>query len=313
MYIFYILTYAYQLTYRNYFKDDNMGILNLNTRNEVNSYFDDLDIRKINAIAIDIECEMNLHCYGEHLCLIQIYDNENAILIDPMAFNDKNELNIVLKTVFEKRNMLKITYDSAGDASILEKIYGIKFKSILDLKPAVELLGYEKQSLSHVLSKVLSLPLKPKKKFQTYNWMKRPINPEALEYAIADVTYLFDLKEKLIGKIVENGLLEKYMLMNLMAQNKEYVKPGAEEIYAKRKGYSKLSKIAKNRYKLFYNLREIYAEKTNKSPNSLLGNIDLLPLANKKVDPYRFLERKISYRMNKEIREEFKQKLLEIY
>ncbi len=290
-----------------------MSILELKTVVEVENYFEDLTKSKLNTIAIDIECEMNLHCYGEHICLIQIYDKKNKVLIDPLLFNKKEELNTVLKLVFESRNILKLTYDVAGDASIIEKLHGVKFKSVFDLRPAVQLLEYEKQSLTNILNEELGIPLIAKKKFQTYNWMKRPIEPEALKYAISDVIYLFDLKDKLITKIIAKGLLDKYMLMNLMAQNKEHVKPGPEDIYKKRKGYSKLSRKAKDRYKLFYDLREKFAQKINKSPSFLISNLNLLPLANKDVDPYRFLDRCVSYRISKTIRENFVQQLIEIY
>ena len=290
-----------------------MNILELNTRREVESYFEELAACRDNIIAIDIECEMNLHCYGEHICLIQIYDQKNKILIDPLKFRRKEELNSALKSVFESRNILKITYDVAGDASVLEKLHGVKFKSVLDLRPAVQLLEYEKQSLTYILNEELAVPLIAKKKFQTYNWMKRPIDPQALEYAISDVIHLFDLKEKLMEKIIAKGLLDRYMLMNLMAQNKEYVKPNPEDVYKKRKGYSKLSRKAKNRYQLVYDLREKFAQKINRSPSVLISNLNLLPLANKDVDPYRFLSESVSYRIDRAIRKDFVNQLIKLY
>ena len=290
-----------------------MKILELNTLGSVESYFGELVENNINTIAIDIECEMNLHCYGEHLCLIQIYDQKNTALIDPLKFDKKNELYSALKTVFESRNILKITYDVAGDASLIEKLYGIKFKSVLDLRPAVQLLEYEKQSLTYVLHEELSVPLIAKKKFQTYNWMRRPIDPEALKYAISDVIYLFDLKDKLMKKIITKGLLDKYTLMNLIAQNKEFVKPDSESTYKKRKGYDRLSRLAKNKYKSVYDLRDKYAQKVNKSPSVLISNNNLLPLANKNIDnSYLFLDKFVTYRMNKDIRKEFIQQLIKV-
>ena len=36
-------------------------------------------------IAVDFEGEFNLHIYGEHLCLIQIFDGCDFYLIDPRA------------------------------------------------------------------------------------------------------------------------------------------------------------------------------------------------------------------------------------
>jgi ribonuclease D len=290
-----------------------MNVLELATIEEVINYFEDLADNKINAIAIDIECEMNLHCYGEHLCLIQIYDKKNNVIIDPFKFKDKNDLNHMLKMVFESRNILKLTYDVAGDTSLIEKLHGVKYKSVFDLRPAVQLLDYEKQSLTNILNEELSIPLIQKKKFQTYNWMKRPIDPEALEYAISDVIYLFDLKDKLMDKIISRGLMDKYMLQNLMAQNKDYVEPKPEDIYKRRKGYSKLPRWAKNRYKVFYDLREKYAEKLNKSPNFLISNLDLLPLAIKKVEVNSFLAKSLSYRISKEDRNDLVQEMLKIY
>ena len=290
-----------------------MNILELKRIEEVKDYFEDLKEHKINEIAIDIECEMNLHCYGEHLCLIQIFDRKNKVIIDPLTFENKNDLDLMLKIVFESRDILKLTYDVAGDTSIIEKLYGVKYKSVFDLRPAVLLLEYEKQSLTNILNEELSVPLIQKKKFQTYNWMKRPIDPEALEYAISDVIYLFDLKDKLMDKIVAKGLLDRYMLLNLMAQNKDYMEPKPEDIYKKRKGYSKLPRWAKKRYKLFYDLREKYAKKTNKSPNALISNLDLLPLATNKVEVRNFLAERVTYRIAKEDRNDFVQRLTEAY
>ena len=290
-----------------------MNILELNTVNEVDNYFEKILESKNKTIAIDIECEMNLHCYGEHLCLIQMYDQKNKVLIDPLKFENKDDLIYVLKLVFESRDILKITYDVAGDAALIEKLYGVKFKSVFDLRPAVHLLEYEKQSLTNILHEELSIPLIAKKKFQMYNWMRRPIDPAALEYAISDVIYLFDLKDKLMEKIIANGLLDEYMLLNLKAQNKEYVSPAPEDIYKKRKGYGRLSGNGKSRYRRFYDLREKYAEKLNKSPNLLISNLDLLPLANKKVEVNNFLAKSISYRISKEDRNDFVQELIKAY
>ena len=290
-----------------------MNILELNTVKEVDNYFEKLLENRNKTIAIDIECEMNLHCYGEHLCLIQMYDQKNKVLIDPLKFENKDDLIYVLKLVFESRDILKITYDVAGDAALIEKLYGVKFKSVFDLRPAVHLLEYEKQSLTNILHEELSTPLIAKKKFQMYNWMKRPIDPAALEYAISDVIYLFDLKDKLMEKIIANGLLDEYMLLNLKAQNKEYVPPAPEDIYKKRKGYGRLSRNGKSRYRQFYDLREKYAEKLNKSPNLLISNLDLLPLANKKVEVNNFLAKSISYRISKEDRNDFVQELIKAY
>ena len=93
-----------------------MNILELKTSKDVECYFEELAGSKEKTIAIDIECEMNLHCYGEHLCLIQIYDQKNKILIDPLKFEKREKLNT------EFTNKLKMAYE--------ENLIEIKIKAI---------------------------------------------------------------------------------------------------------------------------------------------------------------------------------------
>ena len=49
--------------------------------------------------------------------------------------------------------------------------------------------------------KVQSEDAASKKKYQTANWMRRPIPPAQIEYALSDVKYLFDLKESLLSEM----------------------------------------------------------------------------------------------------------------
>ena len=288
-----------------------MEIIEFVTIEEVKSYFKNLEEKKVNTIALDIECEFNLHCYGQHLCLIQIYDGTNEVIIDPFHFSDKEDLMEVLKLVFEKRNTMKLMYDSSSDATLLESVYGIKIKSVFDLRPMVQLLDYEKQSLSNILHEELGLPLKTKKKFQMYNWMRRPIDSNALEYAISDVLHLYELKDVLLKHILDKGLFDKYMLMNLMAQNKEY-NDNPEDVYKKRKGYNRLPEKAKGFFRDIYDIREKYAEIINKPPNTLLNNNHLIPLAKHKVEPLTFLSKNVFYKINRKTREDFVNELVEI-
>lgn len=91
--------------------------------------------KDINVISLDLECEYNLHIYGEHLCLIQIDNSKNTTLIDALKIEVK-----YYKQIFENRNLLKEMYDASMDMSLLRNNYNVEMKSILDLKPAVDLL-----------------------------------------------------------------------------------------------------------------------------------------------------------------------------
>ena len=181
-----------------------MHIRELKSEDEITGYLRELEQERRHVIALDIEAEFNLHCYGEHLCLIQIFDLQNEIIIDPFRFKD----SAPLKALFEKRDLLKIMYDAASDSCLLANVCGIRINSVLDLRPAVSLLEYEGQSLAHVLQEELGIVSPSKKRFQRYNWMKRPVEPAAIEYAMNDVRFLFTLKEALFARLSSRGLFD---------------------------------------------------------------------------------------------------------
>lgn len=285
-----------------------MSIIELKTDSEIYGYLDELDKHDRKIIAVDVEAEFNLHCYGEHLCLIQIFDLENEIIIDPFKF--KNGEGI--KRFFEKRDLLKIMYDSLSDAALLETAYGIKLQSVLDLRPAVTLLKYPKQSLAHILSEELGMAPLNKKKFQQYNWMRRPINKAAIEYALGDVRHLFRLKDALFDKLRDMGLLDAYILQNLMLQggkNGNKVKPAK---YEKAKGYNHLDKHRQEMFKEIFTARDAFAKKLNKPPDYVFSNVKLLELCRDNILDPAFVELGINPRIDRSIHDEILGRFTEI-
>lgn len=237
-------------------------------------YLNELDEKKIEVLALDVEGDFNLHQYGEKLCLIQLYDGEEAVIIDPF----KVSLDLI-KRLFESRSILKIMFDAPGDRAFLYKNHGIDVLSILDLQTAVLLLNYEKNDLASVLKQALGVDRGySKKKFQQYNWTKRPIDKAALDYAVDDVVHLFNLKEKLFQEIIDNNLMDRFLLRNLQAQNKPHVYNSRPRLLR-----SKNFKMMKNReqmlFETLYNIREKYAKRLNHPPNSVLPNELLFRLA----------------------------------
>ena len=39
----------------------------------------------VGCVAMDFEEESNLHCYGEHVCIIQLYDKKDYYILDALA------------------------------------------------------------------------------------------------------------------------------------------------------------------------------------------------------------------------------------
>jgi ribonuclease D len=245
----------------------------LDTDKKAVQYFTSLKDRNLSTVALDIEGEFNLHHYGEHLCLVQIYDSDRCVVIDP------NTVSIsLIKGFLECTDVLKIIYDCTTDRTLLYRTYGIKLNTVLDLLPAVELLGYEKKGLGEVLKTSFSHDKGSKKKYQKYNWMKRPIEKGALEYAVEDVMYLFDLKEKLFKEMISRNHLDSYILKNIEVQTREISLDPVPGILKK----GRFKKLPKQNKKIFLSLlekREKYAERLDLPPNSVVSNDDLFSLA----------------------------------
>jgi ribonuclease D len=249
-------------------------VTELTCENDINLYLERLKARDCRSIAFDIEGEFNLHCYGEHLCLIQIFDGSEEIIIDPLRF----ENTAALKKVLEKKDLLKIMYDAAGDSALLMTTHNIKVNSVLDLRPAVSLLQYQKQSLSEVLRQEFDIQGRSKKKFQMHNWMRRPLAAEALDYALDDVRHLFKLKDALYRKLLDSDLMDEFLLSNLI-QPSSVKKIDKTAAHKRAKGYNRLTREQRETFRKIFIIRDKYARLANKPPHLIFPNQKLMALA----------------------------------
>jgi len=264
-----------------------MNYINIEKDAELRSYLKKFEDKELHIIALDIEAESNLHAYGEKLCLTQIFDGVNNIIIDPFKID-----NDTLKLLFENTTILKVMYDAGSDLSLLKNTADIEIKSILDLRPAAELLNYEKKDLHSVITFELGIFLEKKRKYQQYNWIKRPVSEQAIDYALNDVMHLLALKDIILAKLFAKKLLEPFLLKNLQIQNKDYTR-NPEDKYKKINGYGRLQKDEKSVFRRVFDIREKYAELYNIPPHNVIhkaGLIDIVKDA-KYIDEIRFTKR----------------------
>ncbi len=266
------------------------------------SYLKRFEEKEFHIIALDIEAECNCHAYGEKLCLVQIFDGVNHVIIDPF-----NISNSALKLLFENPNVLKVMYDAGSDLSLLKNSAGLKIKSILDLRPAVELLEYEKKDLHSVIAAELGIVLEKKRKYQRYNWTRRPLSEEAIEYALNDVRHLLTLKDIILAKLYTKKLVEIFLLRNLQIQNKDYTR-APEDKYKKISGYSRLPSDRKSIFRKVFDIRDKYAKQCNLPPHNVIRKDDIIRIVE---DPGYLgrlrLSRKISGGIGQEMLREMRQ------
>ncbi len=231
-----------------------------------------LDHNNIEIVSMDFEGEYNLHIYGETLCLIQIYDGNRYFVIDPFKIS-KDEL----KKTLEDRKIVKIFYDAASDSKLVYKQYGIKMQAVYDLKILVDLLDFEKKGLDAVISRLLGITILKKKQFQRYNWTLRPVDKDAMQYALSDVEHLFVLKVKLFEIIKQEGKAEE-LIFSIIKRTVDFDRktiPGILKSF----NYKKLRSGEKNLLKKIFEIREEIAKELNVPPDRVMTKSQLFGAA----------------------------------
>jgi ribonuclease D len=242
----------------------------------LNKLLDNWENCGVASIAVDFEGEFNLHIYGEHLCLVQIYDGKDFYLIDPFLVSSEG-----LKRLFENPKLEKLWFACSSDANLLWKKYKICLTGVYDLAVEQEILGLKGNLVSlEAMFNLNNSQETNKKKNQKSNWLIRPLPQEQIEYALSDVAYLFEIRKNLDIMANEAGKMNDVLaaMKNAVTIKTEYV-PG----YTKLPGYKRMKEDQKIRVKYLFLAREKLAEDLNKPPFQVLDKHVLTDLSAKKM------------------------------
>jgi ribonuclease D len=195
-------------------------------------------------------------------------------MVDPFTISKES-----LKEFLEDASLEKVMFDCASDSALVRKQYGIIMEGVYDIRVPALALGYT-GNLSGLVERYLpeipKQPMSNKKKNQMTNWLKRPLRPEQIQYALSDVEHLFALKEILIAAIAEKGLQAKVAeQMQVVGKSKGPDKPG----WAKFSSWKYLSKDEKVFLKHFFLARDGLARKYNVPAVRILEKPLLLQMA----------------------------------
>ena len=216
------------------------------------------------SVAMDFEEESNLHVYGEHLCIIQLFDGSSYYILDALALAKNPEGLSAMKALLEGP-IEKIMFACQSDASLARKTLNIQLSNIFDVRVIALALGFI-GNLNGLIERNLGMSVENpslKKKYQTANWMRRPIPAEQVEYALGDVQYLFRLKASLLAEMEKTlTAAEKKRVayeMKTCAEQKNPERPGWEKIC----NFKLLNVREKVYIKHFFLARDTLARKAN--------------------------------------------------
>ncbi|MDF1566893.1 MAG: hypothetical protein RQ801_02865 [Spirochaetaceae bacterium] len=227
--------------------------------------------REDRLLAIDFEGEFNLHVYGERLCLIQLFDGKDYYLIDPFPMDDA-----VLAEFLTLKNKIYMFYSADSDISLIYKQYKVKMNGIYDLQHLVEVLDLPKKGLDAVLEAELGIRVEGKKRYQMHNWMTRPIEEGAKQYALGDVAHLFALHETLLNKVKQSDKVED-LILKIAGNFKDFDKKSVPGIF-KTTAYRKMSSKKKKLYETIVAVRESCAEELDVPAHLVIPKQELVSL-----------------------------------
>lgn len=154
------------------------------------------------AVAVDTESN-SLYAYQEQVCLIQFSIPDADYIVDPLAGLDLSPL----AHLFADPGVQKVLHAAEYDVMCLKRDFGFRFASLFDTMWAARILGWPRVGLGDVLRETFGV--RTNKRYQRYNWGKRPLEQEALAYARVDTHYLLPLRRLQADALMQKGRLEE--------------------------------------------------------------------------------------------------------
>ena len=234
------------------------------------------ECQKDKYIAIDTEFYWTT-TYEPELCLIQVANDSQIYLIDPLKHNIN--LNYLKKLLIDKK-IKKILHSSSQDLRIFYNLFKTIPVNIFDIQIGVLPLGYGNSvSLKKICYGFLNINLD--KHLDCIDWRKRPLSKLQIAYAENDVKYLKKLYDEIKSKLREEKRMSwvNYHHKKLLDKN--------NYINKEKNAWKKIKFIPKTRKELFLLkkvtfLREKIAKKENISPKKIISNSQIIKLSKSK-------------------------------
>jgi ribonuclease D len=168
-------------------------------------------LRLAGHVAVDTEFIRD-RSYFARTCLVQLATEDEIALVDPLALPGMEPLRAVMLAP----EVVKVLHAGRQDLEIFFGLYGEVPAPIFDTQVAAALLGLGDQvGQAPLVEKLLGVVLD--KAGRLTDWARRPLSPDQLRYAAADVAYLLPLQRMLAGQLEERGRLD-WLERELQAQ-----------------------------------------------------------------------------------------------
>ena len=186
----------------------------IENESELLVYLEHLREKKIRAVALDMEGDQGLLHYNYSISIFQCFDGEKKVIIDVLKMGKKPGLHQFLTC----NDIVKVMFSCPNDIFMSQNVLGCTIAPVRDIAVGQKLLG-----LPVNLSDYLKIDRVKKDSFQRANWLKRPLKPELLDYAINDVLELFNIESQIETKLRDQNLYEKYIEESSLISKRNFV------------------------------------------------------------------------------------------
>ncbi|MCF2949773.1 ribonuclease D [Paraglaciecola aquimarina] len=194
-----------------------------------------LQASQVEAIAVDTEFVRTRTLYPK-LGLIQIYDGQQLVLVDPLCIKDFS----ALKALLTNPDVVKVLHSCSEDLETFWHAFKVMPAPIFDSQFAASIVGMG-TSLGYAKLVEQMLGVIVDKGESRTDWIARPLREEQCAYAANDVLYLFQLYPELKSKVeAQNKLAWVYSEIELLSIKKQTPMP-LENVYLGMKNNWKLS------------------------------------------------------------------------
>lgn len=231
------------------------------------------DLHAHTTIAVDTESN-SLYAYRERVCLIQFSTASGDYLLDPLSDIDLSSLG----DVFADAEREKIFHAAEYDVMTMRRDFGFEFSRLFDTMWAARILGWPQVGLGSILESTFGV--QTNKRYQRYNWGKRPLDEEALIYACRDTHFLIPLRDIQASALERRGRWDEAQeVFDEMAAVEALPRTFDPQSFRRIKGALKLAPRQQAILYQLNNWRDREARRKDSPPFKILGNGTLLELA----------------------------------
>jgi len=208
------------------------------------------------------------------LGLLQISDGHQIALVDPIAIGDLSAFWALL----ENPKIIKVLHACSEDLEVFLTAGNCKPVNLIDSQIIMSFLGHG-LSMGYAAMVKHYLDIDLDKSESRTDWTKRPLTERQLEYAQADVKYLYDLYPMLMKDIEQADWLSAAQQETQLMIDRKFTPINTDELYRNVKLAWRLNPAQLNRLKFLASWRYEQAKKRDLPISFVAKDNTLMALA----------------------------------